>query len=281
MIAILSLLSLCRCVSRYLAGVALSLGFSSCLSVAESEQANTVVTMNASQEAHLSPQTSSPARKATYNSVYTSQPYIALTFDDGPHPVHTPKLLDILARERVKATFFVVGRLVDQYPEIAQRIVREGHEIANHTWSHPNLSKMSDAAVEREVVRTSDAIYKATGVRTINMRPPYGAFTQRQRSWVKSHLNHHCIMWSVDPLDWKVRNAESVRSKLVAGAHNGAILLAHDIHPTTIQAMPATIRQLKERGFQFKTVAELIELEEVPPPSPQVASTESAPADAR
>ncbi|MFQ3578145.1 MAG: polysaccharide deacetylase family protein [Verrucomicrobiia bacterium] len=279
--AVTLLLSLYYWLPRLVSGVALSLVFSSCLSVAESERTTPTVSVNPSQEVYLAPRPAQPRRKATYNSVHTSKPYIALTFDDGPHPVHTPKLLDTLGRERVKATFFVLGRLVEQYPEVARRIVREGHEIANHTWSHPNLAKMSDAAVERELTRTSAAIFKATGVRPTSMRPPFGAFTQRQRSWVKSHLDLYCIMWSVDPLDWKIRNAESVRSKLVGGAHNGAILLAHDIHPTTVQAMPGTIRQLKDRGFQFKTVAELIELEEAPPPPPQVASTQAAPADAR
>ena len=125
---------------------------------------------------------SSPQTQITFNSVYVDGPYIALTFDDGPSATLTPKLLDLLAAHRMKATFFVVGQCAAEYPDILRRASREGHEIANHSWSHPNLGKMSDEAVRREVQKTDDAIFAAIGKRSTLLRPPYGSITARQKA---------------------------------------------------------------------------------------------------
>ena len=116
----------------------------------------------------------------TFNSVYVEGPYIALTFDDGPNATLTPKLLDMLAARHLKATFFVVGQNAAEFPEILKRAAREGHEIASHSWSHPNLGKMSDEAVRRELQKTDDAIVAAIGKRPTLMRPPYGSITAHQ-----------------------------------------------------------------------------------------------------
>jgi len=202
-----------------------------------------------------------PKPKVTYNSVDIDQPYVALTFDDGPHKTLTPKLLDILKSRNVKATFYVIGRNVERYPEIAKRIVAEGHEIANHTWSHPYLTKLSDSGMISEVKKTDAIIYETTGVRPTNLRPPYGAMNSRVRSTIYNNFDYPLIMWSVDPLDWKRPGSSVVTRRLVDGATNGGILLAHDIHPGTITAMPATIDQLIARGYQFATVQQLIDME--------------------
>src|ERR1051325_3376516 len=111
----------------------------------------------------------------TFNSVHVDGPYIALTFDDGPNATLTPKLLDLLAARHLKATFFVVGQNAADHPDILKRAVREGHEIANHSWSHPNLAKMSDEAVRRALQKTDDAISAAIGKRPTLLRPPYGS----------------------------------------------------------------------------------------------------------
>src|SRR5436309_10221795 len=116
----------------------------------------------------------------TFSSVHVDGPYIAMTFDDGPSATLTPKLLDLLAARHLKATFFVVGQNAADHPDILKRAVREGHEIANHSWSHPNLGKMSDDAVRRELQKTDDAITAAIGTRQTLMRPPYGSITARQ-----------------------------------------------------------------------------------------------------
>ncbi len=209
-----------------------------------------------------------PRRPASYNSVNTSRPLLALTFDDGPHPEFTPKLLDILRHEGVRATFYVIGRNVETHPEIARRIVAEGHEIANHTWSHPALTGLGAARLHKEISSTSEVIKRVTGRRPTNMRPPYGAVNDRVRQAMFNDHGLDVIMWSVDPLDWRRPGAEVVRRRLVEGASPGGILLAHDIHPGTIEAMPGTIRDLKAKGYGFATVSQLLALQEPSSPSP-------------
>lgn len=208
-----------------------------------------------------------PTPKHAYNSVNVDGPYIALTFDDGPHPVHTPKLLDILKASGVKATFYVLGRSVDAYPDIAKRIVAEGHEIANHSWSHPALSKLGAASVQREIDKTTEVIRKVTGVTPRTMRPPYGATNARLNKRMDEEFGLKVIMWSVDPLDWKYRNSARVTSEIVSKTQPGGIVLAHDIHATTVAAMPEAIRGLKAKGFRFVTVTELLAMERGTPRS--------------
>lgn len=203
-----------------------------------------------------------PREPAYYNSVHTSRPILALTFDDGPHPQLTPKLLDILRQQGVRATFYVVGKNVEMYPDIARRIVAEGHEIANHSWSHPVLTKVSAAKMNQEIESTCAVIERVTGRRPTTMRPPYGAVNDRVRQAILQDHKLDVILWSVDPLDWKRPGASVVTQRMVQGAKPGAILLAHDIHPGTIEAMPQTIAQLKAKGYGFATVSQLIALQE-------------------
>ena len=194
----------------------------------------------------------------TFNSVHVDQPYIAMTFDDGPHATLTPKLLDMLAARRLKATFFIIGKNAAEYPEIMKRIVREGHELANHSWSHPNLAKMSDEAVRAQMQKTDDAIEAAAGKRTALMRPPYGSITPRQKQWIHDEFGYKTIIWDVDPFDWRRPGAGVIRDRIVTQTQPGSIILAHDIHPGTIEAMPATFDQLTAKGFKFATVSELL-----------------------
>jgi peptidoglycan/xylan/chitin deacetylase (PgdA/CDA1 family) len=197
-----------------------------------------------------------------FHSAAITSPHLALTFDDGPHGTLTPRLLDLLAQRRVKATFYVIGRNVQAHPEIARRIVAEGHEIANHTWTHPQLSRLSAARVADELSRTHEAVLEAAGVPMTNLRPPYGAFNDEVRRVAFDRHGYDTIMWSVDPLDWKHRNSSRVARELVQGAAPGAVLLCHDIHATTVAAMPATLDELLGRGFRFVTVGELMALDE-------------------
>ena len=213
-----------------------------------------------------------PRAPTSYNSVHTSRPVLALTFDDGPHPELTPKLLDILRSEGVRATFYVIGRNVQTYPEIARRIVSEGHEIANHTWSHPALPSVGAARLNKEIASTSEIIKRVTGRRPTNMRPPYGAINERVRQSMYKDHGLDVILWSVDPLDWKRPGPSVVRQRLVDGATPGGILLAHDIHPGTIEAMPGTIRDLKAKGYGFATVSQLLALQEHSRPRPETAA---------
>jgi peptidoglycan/xylan/chitin deacetylase (PgdA/CDA1 family) len=205
----------------------------------------------------------------TFNSVHVEGPYIALTFDDGPNATLTPKLLDLLAARHLKATFFVVGQNAADHPDILKRAVREGHEIANHSWSHPNLGKMSDDAVRRELQKTDDAITAAIGKRPTLLRPPYGSITARQKKWIHEEFGYRIIIWDVDPLDWKRPGPSVVTARILKETKAGSIVLAHDIHPPTIEAMPRTFDQLIEKGFKSVTVTELLGMATPIPPKPK------------
>lgn len=202
-----------------------------------------------------------PGKGTVYSSVFVRGSYIAMTFDDGPHAQFTPTLLDQLKARNIKATFFVVGQNVAALPQIAKRIVDEGHEIANHSWSHPAFAKMSTEAVSSQIQRTEDAIFAATGLRSTNFRPPYGSITAAQKKWIPEKYNLRILLWSVDPLDWRKPGDAVLRSRIVNGAHYGAIILAHDIHGSTVRAMPETFDELLAKGFKFVTVEQLLALE--------------------
>jgi peptidoglycan/xylan/chitin deacetylase (PgdA/CDA1 family) len=216
--------------------------------------------------------------KITYSQCHVDGPYIAMTFDDGPSAENTPRLLDILKERHIHATFFFVGQRVAENPEIVKRIVAEGHDIGNHSWSHPQLSKMNDEAVRNELQKTEDAIVAACGQKPKLMRPPYGAFTARQRAWAHGTWGYKIILWDVDPLDWKIRNSEHVKAEILKQTVPGSIILSHDIHKTTVDAMPATLDALAAKGFKFVTVSELIAMDH--PATPRPKATPAAKADA-
>jgi len=213
--------------------------------------------------------TAAGAPKITVSQCNVDGPHIAITFDDGPHGTNTPRLLDMLKQRKIHATFFMVGQCVAEYPAIVKRMVAEGHEVANHSWSHPQLSSMSEASVREQLQRTHDAIIAACGVAPKTMRPPFGAFTARQRAWSHGEWGYKCILWDVDPLDWKVRNAEHVKNEILKAAVPGSIILAHDIHKSTIDAMPETLDGLLAKGFKFATVTELLAMDKPLPPKPK------------
>ncbi len=209
-------------------------------------------------EPTITPPAAATPLAISYSAVHVDGPFIAMTFDDGPSAKLTPELLDILAAHHIHATFFVIGKNVVDHPEILQRAVREGHEIGNHTWSHPSLGKMRDDKVRAELQKTDDAIRAAIGIRPVLMRPPYGSITARQKQWIYAEFGYRTILWDVDPLDWKRPGPAVVTSRIVRETRPGSIILSHDIHPGTIKAMPATFDQLQEKGFKFVTVSELI-----------------------
>jgi len=207
--------------------------------------------------------------RASISSVHVNGPYIAITFDDGPHATLTPKLLDLLAAHHIKATFFVLGECIAQNPEVLKRAAREGHEIGNHSWSHPNLGKMSDDAVRSQLKRTDNEINDVIGKRPTLMRPPYGSVTSRQKRFIHDELGYEIILWDVDPLDWKRPGPSVVTSRILKETRAGSIVLVHDIHPGSIEAMPATLDQLEAKGFKFVTVSELLKMATPATPKPQ------------
>jgi peptidoglycan/xylan/chitin deacetylase (PgdA/CDA1 family) len=213
--------------------------------------------------------------KITFTEVNVDGPYIAMTFDDGPHATNTPELLEMAAKRHIKLTFFVLGECVEQNPDVLRREVAEGHEIGNHSWSHPNLAKLSDEGVRTQLQRTEDIIVKTAGIKTKLMRPPYGELTKRQRILVNHEFGYKVILWDVDPLDWKRPGSDVVAQRIIAGARPGSIILSHDIHPPTIVAMPQVFDALLAKGFKFVTVSELLAMDKGGE-RPEVAKTPQA-----
>ncbi|MCF2903721.1 polysaccharide deacetylase family protein [Octadecabacter sp. CECT 8868] len=195
---------------------------------------------------------------ATITAVRTPSPVVAMTFDDGPHPTHTPRLLDMLRERGLRATFYLIGNRVAQYPQIARRIAEEGHEIGNHSWSHPFLNNYSDRAAILEIDQTTNVIYQITGRPPVTFRPPYGAFTRRQRTFLNDVRSLPTILWSVDPQDWRRPGAHVVANRILSHTHQGGIILSHDIHRGTVDAMPQTLDGLTARGLHFVTVSQIL-----------------------
>ena len=184
--------------------------------------------------------------------------YVALTFDDGPHKTNTERVLNSLKEFDVKATFFMLGNQVDYYPSLVQRVAEEGHEIGNHSNTHPDLSKVDANRVQEEVETTNQRIYDVIGRYPTVFRPPYGSYNNNIITQA-TNLNLPIIMWSVDSLDWKTKNATSINHEILSTTTNGSIILMHDIHDATADALPSVLKNLKEQGYSFVTVSQLLE----------------------
>ena len=180
---------------------------------------------------------------------------IALTFDDGPGP-YTEKLLDILDKYDAKATFFLIGSKVSGQASVVRSIQAHGHQLGNHSWSHPELPKLSVDQIAGEIDRTNEAIRQATGVKPSILRPPYGAVNGVVLEQLRLR-NMSSILWSVDTRDWADRNSQIVCSRAVAGARPGAVILMHDIHQTSVNAVPCILSSLKQQGYSFVTIQRL------------------------
>lgn len=186
----------------------------------------------------------------------TKEKCIALTFDDGPSSKNTPKLLDILAKEEVPVTFFVLGTQAKAFPKIVARAAEEGHEIASHTWKHANLTTLSGKALKKDLNDSNKAISKAIGTAPHLVRPPYGA-TNSDVSKAAKAQGLALVMWDIDTLDWQHRDPKKTL-KNAKDAKAGSIVLMHDIHSTTVEAVPKVIKALRKEGFTFVTVSQLV-----------------------
>lgn len=187
-------------------------------------------------------------------------PRIALTFDDGPHPVHTGPLLDALAELHVPATFFVVGRDVDANPALVERMVRDGHELGNHTYRHRYLPLARSRSVEHELRATDRAIARAAGVIPRVARPPWGGRSPRNVR-VFRRLRKRLVLWDVNSFDWKGKPAREVVERVLGRAQAGSIILMHEAREggeTTIEAVRMLVPALRARGFELVTVSRAI-----------------------
>ena len=179
---------------------------------------------------------------------------IALTFDDGPHPVYTKILLDGLAERGAKASFFVTGENAEKYPELILRMQKEGHLIGNHTYSHIQLTSNNREAFRQELISTNEVLKEITGAEPIFVRPPYG-------SWDKGfeqELNMFPVLWTIDPLDWCSQSSTNVEKRILSKARENAIILLHDEYASSIEAALFIVDELQSQGYVFVTVEEIM-----------------------
>lgn len=181
-------------------------------------------------------------------------PFVALTFDDGPDPKYTPLLLDGLKQRGIHATFFLMGQKLEGQEELVRRIQQEGHLIGNHSYRHKALTKEGEEQVCREVEETGRLIREITGTEPIYLRPPYGAWNQE----LEERTGLTTVLWTVDSMDWKLRNTEQICRRVLKDTEDGDIILMHDIFPETVEAALEVVDQLQKEGCTFVTVDELL-----------------------
>ena len=182
------------------------------------------------------------------------KPRIALTFDDGPHPVYTPKLLDGLKERNVKATFFVVGKDIEGREDIIKRMDEEGHLIGNHTYDHVKITGLPEEEACAQITKTSELVKEITGKNTEFVRPPFGAWDKK----LECGFEMFPVLWSIDPLDWTTKNVDAVVQKVLSRAEENSIILLHDYYDSSVEAALKIVDALLERGFEFVTVDELV-----------------------
>jgi len=224
-------------------------------------------TIGAGRDAALVPRLSREGRYLARGP--DDRPEVALTFDDGPDPRNTPRVLEALARYGVVATFFCVGAAAHAHPDLLARAARAGHLVANHTWSHPYLPDLSHPELCWQVEATGTALAAAAGQAAVPglVRPPYGAYTPEVLGWL-AEQDTTTVLWDVDTNDWQLSGPDVIAEQAVRGARNGSIVLLHDgggDRTQTATALPTLIEGLLDRGFRFVTVSELLALNKPDP----------------
>lgn len=187
-----------------------------------------------------------------------NRPRIALTFDDGPHPQNTVKILDILSKYNAKATFFMLGENAERNNWIPKRIIDQGSEIGTHTWNHKNLNKLNKEEILNQITSSSNKINEFSNTEVKYFRPPYGNANEQVKQVAKEQ-NKYIILWNVDTEDWKSKNAEMVTNHVLENVKDGDIVLMHDIYLSTVEACEKIVEELTNRGYRLVTISELFE----------------------
>ena len=182
------------------------------------------------------------------------KPKIALTFDDGPHPVYTPMLLEGLQERRVNATFFLIGKNIEGNEEIVKQMAEQGNLIGNHTYNHVKVSELSAKEACEEMMMTSELVEQITGEATCYIRPPFGVWDDS----LDCEIDMISVKWTIDPLDWTTKNVSEVVEKVVTHAEENDIILLHDCYESSVQAALQIVDRLQAEGFEFVTVDQLI-----------------------
>jgi peptidoglycan-N-acetylglucosamine deacetylase len=206
------------------------------------------------------PATPKPPAAAPAAAAPTKTPlptkYVVLTFDDGPDIEYTPKVLDILAKYDAKATFFEIGQSVQKHPELTKRLHAAGHSVENHTWSHPDLRKLSAPAFRQQIMSTDQVIRAQIGSTPGCLRPPYGGVSAAVRQRAKA-LGKDLVVWTVDSRDWTKPGTTAIVQRVLKNVHNGSVILMHDgggNRSQTVAALPTILKTLKAQGYGFRTL---------------------------
>ncbi|MDM5189270.1 polysaccharide deacetylase family protein [Bacillus sp. DX4.1] len=206
--------------------------------------------------------TSPTLKPIIYHKGVGDEKQVALSFDDGPDDVYTPKILDVLSRKNIRATFFVVGEQIKLFPEMLKRIVVEGHALGNHSWSHPKFPELTTSELKNEIQWTDEEITSVTGYKAEIVRPPFGLFTNSDLHIIDD-LGLKLVMWSVDTLDWMGLPMEHIISTVMREVSSGSIVLQHSLNilplDGTLEALPVLIDKLASQGYKFVTIPEMLE----------------------
>lgn len=179
---------------------------------------------------------------------------IALTFDDGPHKVHTQELLDGLKERNARVTFFLMGQNIAGNEDLVKRMQDEGHLIGNHSYSHVNLTNKKETAVCEDVEHTGQLIENIVGSKPQYLRPPYGEWNEK----LECQLDLTTVFWTIDSQDWRLQNKQKIVNQVVKRANEDSIILMHDIFPSSVEAALEIVDMLQEQGYTFVTVDELM-----------------------
>ncbi len=210
-------------------------------------------------------------RKGTIYKVDVAEKVVALTFDDGPSPEWTPKILDELKKADVKATFFMIGEYVEKYPLIAKRVADEGHDIGNHSYDHKVLIYYRMKTLEREINQAEKVIQNVTGIKTKYFRPPKAWITYKEKEKIRE-MGYEIVLWTLNSKDWVTFDDRYIVRFLVHNVQPGEIILFHDgggVFSTqggdrhqTVQTIPRLVEKLREKGYRFVTITELLKMKE-------------------
>ena len=233
--------------------VAVALSLLLLLRISSREEQEVVV---ACRKDHLEKNTSVQSKECSPANLseHEEQMRVALTFDDGPHPVYTPRLLDGLKARGVHASFFMVGENAAANPELVERIYEEGHLIGNHTYSHQQLTTLSEEAATQELTKTQEVLEQITGEWPLYVRPPFGSWNRE----LEGEVSMLPVLWSVDSLDWTTTNTAEIVRRVVTQVKEDDIILMHDYYASSVEAALQVVDQLQTAGFTFVTADELI-----------------------
>ncbi len=182
-----------------------------------------------------------------------NKPIVIFTFDDGPSPITTPQMLDVLKANKAHATFFELGSLMERYPDITKRAINEGHSVGSHSYQHINLAKATIEKVQEQVSKTEEIYKNIVGQEYKFFRVPYGSYNQM----VKDVINHPIIIWNEDPRDWESRNADQIVNMIMNNLHDGSMYVMHDIYPSTVEAIKRVLPEIYAKGYQVISLDEV------------------------